>query len=818
MKRRTLILLTLAIQRGTLPLLPILAVAAFLAFEGPAWAVTAAPIETTLEQPGGDTFTARQFGDEWNNGFETAQGYTIVRNRETKDWEYAVKGPGDELKPSGQTVGAESPPEVRKHLRSEARSDNLEAPEQAPAVESPALANPNTGTQRSLVILVQFQDQAAVGSTASQWNSKFFGASNSVKDYYDEVSYGQLNISPASETHGTTNDGVVGWLTLPYNHPNTAGNTGTANRTLTRDAVNAADPYVNFAAYDSNNDGYLSSRELHVTVIVAGQERSYSGNCGNSVWGHQWSLFGTERPTVDSVVFGDSSHGGGYTQFGEWHCDHMATIGIMVHELGHDLYLPDLYDTDATNGTSEGVGKWSVMGSGSWLADPGTQPGSTPPHPDAFSKWYEGWISPQKVTGSGVATSIGQAATNPTAIQLLDNPGGVDWTFNTSSGTGEYFLVENRQKVGYDAALPGCGLLIWHIDETRTSSNSANADETRKLVDLEEADGLNDLDNAVNRGDAGDPYPGTSGNTAFTDTSSPNSKLYSGTSSQVAVGNISGTCSSTMSATISTTGTTQGPANDAFANAEALSGTTDTTNGTNNDATKESGEPNHAGNSGGKSVWYKWTAPGNGTVSIDTTGSAFDTTLGVYTGSTVSTLAQVANNDDNSNGARTSLVSFAAIAGTTYRIAVDGYNSGSGAASGSITLNLAVVMPKITSSTPSPEKKGVSRKTNAKAFFSKPMDVNTLSKYNVKLYKSGSSTPIPTTLTRGAGGWSVKLNPYGSTSRILAKRTWYRVVIWNDSTGVKDNDGNPLAAGGNYQEGTDTAGGTYVYWWFKTGA
>src|SRR3712207_7293034 len=53
----------------------------------------------------------------------------------------------------------------------------------------------------------------------------------------------------------------------------------------------------------------------------------------------------------------------------------------------------------------------------------------------------------------------------------------------------EYFLVENRQHVGYDAALPGCGLLVWHIDETRTSSNSANADEKLKLVDLEEADG-----------------------------------------------------------------------------------------------------------------------------------------------------------------------------------------------------------------------------------------------------------------------------------------------------------------------------------------
>jgi subtilisin len=130
-------------------------------------------------------------------------------------------------------------------------------------------------------------------------------------------------------------------------------------------------------------------------------------------------------------------------------------------------------------------------------------------------------------------------------------------------------------------------------------------------------------------------------------------------------------------------------ANDNFASARELAGAT--TNGNNQDATKEPGEPNHAGEDGGKSVWYKWTPRTSGTTTIDTAGSNFDTLLGVYTGSAVDGLTEVASNDDedNANNVLTSKVSFEATAGTTYRIAVDGFNDGSGAEAGNITLHLA---------------------------------------------------------------------------------------------------------------------------------
>src|SRR5262249_30636954 len=103
-------------------------------------------------------------------------------------------------------------------------------------------------------------------------------------------------------------------------------------------------------------------------------------------------------------------------------------------------------------------------------------------------------------------------------------------------------------------------------------------------------------------------------------------------------------------------------------------------------ASKEIGEPNHAGNTGGKSVWWKWTPTTSGQVTFDTATSSFDTVLAAYTGSVVNALTPIASNN-NFNNTLQSSVTFAATAGVTYRIAVDGANAGSGAASGSIYLN-----------------------------------------------------------------------------------------------------------------------------------
>jgi len=134
------------------------------------------------------------------------------------------------------------------------------------------------------------------------------------------------------------------------------------------------------------------------------------------------------------------------------------------------------------------------------------------------------------------------------------------------------------------------------------------------------------------------------------------------------------------------------PANDSFSAAIpiVLTSTSNSWTGFNTNATKESGEPNHANNAGGRSVWWKWTAPSNGNVTLTTQGSIFDTTLAVYVGSSVNSLSSIVSNDDIQNGViQSSNVMFVATGGTTYYIAVDGFNAadGDGADCGAIMLN-----------------------------------------------------------------------------------------------------------------------------------
>ncbi len=125
----------------------------------------------------------------------------------------------------------------------------------------------------------------------------------------------------------------------------------------------------------------------------------------------------------------------------------------------------------------------------------------------------------------------------------------------------------------------------------------------------------------------------------------------------------------------------------AFSSRTVLVGENVTAAGTNTSATLESGEPRNAGVTGGKSIWWSWVAPTSGSFSISTSGSSFDTTLGVYTGSSVNSLVAVASNDDERGSVSTSLVTFTAVAGTAYQISVDGYRGASGQVSLAITSN-----------------------------------------------------------------------------------------------------------------------------------
>jgi hypothetical protein len=142
------------------------------------------------------------------------------------------------------------------------------------------------------------------------------------------------------------------------------------------------------------------------------------------------------------------------------------------------------------------------------------------------------------------------------------------------------------------------------------------------------------------------------------------------------------TASNSFGSTSSDTGqltVLSSPANDQFANATLIVGPWAVRRGANIGATKEASEPQHAGNAGGHSIWWRWVAPAAGYYTVNTIGSSLDTLLGVYTGANVFALTTVASNDDANGNVTTSSVSFQATAGLTYFIAVDGKNGATGA-------------------------------------------------------------------------------------------------------------------------------------------
>jgi len=524
----------------------------FLLLPAIALAAPPRPALETLRQPDGTAIVVKQFGDEWSNGVRTRDGYTIMRDERTRFWKYAEPDPAGGLRRSPLIVGRDRPVGIRPRLslRPQRASSQTGSFTQQAAPDLSAAAN--LGSQPLLVILVDFTPSVRIGSTAATLYSKFFGASGSVKDYYEKVSYGNFSLTPAPETDvalgGLINDGIIS-VTLPYAHPNPGSTVDDRNRTIVRDALLAADPYVDFSQFDTDGNGVISATELHIIVIVAGAERSYSANpCAASVWAHRWGLSGSvAAPTLDGKIVGRN-----YTQFGEWHCSgsassgHAATIGVMVHEFGHDIGLPDLYDTDDS---SAGIGDWSVMASGSWNGI--TLPGDSPAHFDPWSKFFEGWIIPTPVTATLVNQPIVRSATNADFYQLLSG----------TPSSGEFFLVENRQRVNYDAGLPGSGLLIWHIDTSKTNNDSEcypggpSCALSHYKVALVQADNQFNLEKYQNLGDAGDPWPGTAGKTTFNDSSGPSSNLYSGAPSGISISAISASAA-TMTATLGGVDTT----------------------------------------------------------------------------------------------------------------------------------------------------------------------------------------------------------------------------------------------------------------------
>ncbi|MEO0246580.1 MAG: M6 family metalloprotease domain-containing protein [candidate division WOR-3 bacterium] len=349
--------------------------------------------------------------------------------------------------------------------------------------------------KRAAVILCDFPDYPATTPPArydTLLSSTGVLPTGSVKEYYDEVSYGTLELQfvitpvwvrlPQTLTYYANNQyGLGSW---PQN----------AQR-MAYDAVLAADPYIDFSQCDMDGDGEIDA----LIIIHAGPGAESTGNT-NHIWSHAWS--------IPVTLYVDGVRAFSYTTVPE-----NAGCGVVSHELGHRPFgLPDLYDTD---NSSEGIGNWCLMAGGSWNGS-----GNIPAHMSAWCKIRLGFVTVDTVRDNRILQAIPAVEDSPKVFRL--------WT-NGNTGN-RYFLVENRRLKKFDRALPGEGLLIFHVDDARPNNNNEWYPGQNYLyhykVALEQADGRWDLEKKVNRGDAGDPWPGTTNNRDFHDYSVPDSKDY----------------------------------------------------------------------------------------------------------------------------------------------------------------------------------------------------------------------------------------------------------------------------------------------------
>ncbi len=423
----------------------------------------------------------------------------------------------DLIDPAG--IGKTNPPYYMLHLQ-QAREQGLDAgrtPYQASASVPARVAQSHADKDyKLLALLVDFSDKPAQVAGEFFDSLLFDTAGKTVHTYFREVSYGAMSLSTDQEPSS------VGWVRAPNPYTfyvdgrNGIGDYPRNTKKLVEDLIAAVDDQVDFSDYDNDGDGFVDG----LVVVHSGRGAERTGS-SDDIWSHQWYISPQVRDGVKISKYSIQPEYINYPGDG--------TIGVFCHELGHLLLgLPDLYDTDYT---SRGVGEWCLMSFGAWTGP--LDKGESPAHLNAWCKAKAGFVVPTDVDSSQTQITINQVATSGDVFKL-----GMD-----AAGSLEYFLIENRQRTGFDQYLPGDGLLIWHVDESKTT----NTQEWRPgsdamfhlLCALEQADGDFDLEKNLNSGDSWDPYPGISGATAFYELTEPSSDSYQAGASGVSILNIS---------------------------------------------------------------------------------------------------------------------------------------------------------------------------------------------------------------------------------------------------------------------------------------
>ncbi|GAM09430.1 immune inhibitor A [Geobacter sp. OR-1] len=534
------------------------------------FAVPADPQSIDIRQPDGSDFKAKKHGDEFQKWTEAeGSGHTILHNRETGYWEYAEKHPDGTMKHSGIKVdpsGRYAPDFLPKGVKPDRDRDSeqkqqgsahrkyskrlvpaaLAAPSAgavtsgsplplyAPSSGSSYAPNPGdwipapeSGAKKLLLILVSFTDRA-IQTSPSDWYNALFSTTAGVKsvaNFYKDNSFGALAITPVTHTQPSKPPGVVHVSinrSHPYNYPDTWSN----EQAWITAALNTAGPYVDFNALDIDGDGSIETSEAVVYFIVAGYEESGSNKIP-SIWAHAWvSASGAGKQFPDYAVNGELNN-----------ADVMHPIGVIVHELGHQMLgLPDLYDTSYTNA---GMGNFSVMAGGCWGLASGQYSGATPVALDAWSREFLGWSIPATPTASG-AQSLGAALAAPDKTVKLVRP---------SISSTEYWLVENRHPTGWDQGITGLvsgysgGLLVTHVDITAGTAGSNDINQytagSHQGVVPEQANTATcDMLATSCRGAATTTFF-AGNNPAFGPATTPAALYYSGITGEIGLSNIS---------------------------------------------------------------------------------------------------------------------------------------------------------------------------------------------------------------------------------------------------------------------------------------
>ncbi len=475
-----------------------------------AFAVPAKQGVFTLTQSDGTEIHVKLVGDERNHQYFTADGYLLAYDN--GNYCYATVAADGTAASSGiaaRNAGVRSAAErnflaaIDRDAALTALDAALDARRAAAGPERgvglfPETRFPGMGEQKALVIIVEYKDvKFSTPEPYDYFNRllneegfSLYGGTGSARDFFIESSMGQF--VPTFDLFGP--------VTLPQNMSYYGGNGWSGDdqnpQMMVVHACQALDDQIDFTEYDRDGDGEVDN----VFIFYAGRGEA-SGGGADTVWPHSWTL-----SSAGSDLVLDGVRINRYACSNEWEGSRPDGVGTFVHEFSHVMGLPDLYATRYTSSFTPGA--WSAMDYG-----PYNNGGCTPPRYSAYERYALDWITPAVIDG----------AMNATLPPIEENVCGIIPTGDPE----EFFLVENRQNNGWDAYIPGHGMLVWHIDyDTYTwQRNEVNNTPSHQYVDIEEADGTQS-----DYSRDGDSFPGASNVTSFTDNTRPGMKTWAGRS------------------------------------------------------------------------------------------------------------------------------------------------------------------------------------------------------------------------------------------------------------------------------------------------